>query len=93
RNSSKPYEFRTTVFEALFNWRDLAEIRDILKPGDKFYLQQCRYNDTLEEIRKTQLMHISLSDSSYIHLLDHPICRSLIEWGKMHHVDIAVRSV
>ncbi len=92
RNSGKPYEFRTTLFDALFNWRDINEIRQILKPGDKYYLQQCRYNDTLEEVRRTELMSISLSDSTYIHLIDHPVCRNLIDWGKDNSIDIAIRS-
>lgn len=93
RCSGVPYEFRTTLFEALFNWRDISEIRTILKTGDTFYLQQCRYTDTLEEIRKTELMEISLSDSTYIHLFDHPACRNLIDWGKKHQIEIAIRSV
>ncbi len=93
RQSKVPFEFRTTLFEALFNWKDINDMRSILKPGDKFYLQQCRYNDTLEEIRKTELMQISLSDSTYIHLFDHPTCRNLIEWGKNNNIKIKIRSV
>jgi len=93
RNSGVEYEFRTTLFEALFNWNDISAIRSILKPKDKFYLQQCRYADTLEEVLNTDQMRIKLSENTYLLLREHPACQNLIEWGKCNDIQIAVRSI
>ena len=93
RASSKEYEFRTTFFELLFNWKDIRDIRSLLLPGDRFYLQQCRYNDTLEEIRSTSKMEITLAANTYIHLLDHPACQNLIEWGRDQKIEIQIRTI
>ncbi len=93
RSSGMEFEFRTTFFEALFNWNDLEKIRELLKPGDRFFLQQCRYTDTLEDLRGSGNMSIELADSSYLHLMDHPSCRSLIQWGGDHNVNINIRSL
>ncbi len=93
RASGKEYEFRTTFFELLFNWKDIRDIRSLLQPGDHFYLQQCRYNDTLEEVRSTSRMEISLADNTYIHLMDHPACQNLIDWGKEQRIDIQIRTI
>lgn len=93
RHSGKLFEFRTTFFELLFNWNDVRDIQDLLKPGDIYYLQQCKYNDTLEEMRTNDNMEISLADNTYIHLIDHPACRNLIEWGHKRQIQISIRSL
>lgn len=86
RNSNCEYEFRTTFFERLFDWRDIARIQELLRPGDKFYLQECRYEDTLEKLSDT-------SKTAHKHLQDNPACKSLIRWGDKHHVNIQIRSL
>jgi pyruvate formate lyase activating enzyme len=93
RDSGVEFEFRTTFFEVLFNWNDLAMIRELLKPGDRFFLQQCRYTDTLEDLRGSGQMRIELGETTYLHLMDHPSCRSLIQWGGEHNVKINIRSL
>ena len=93
RNSGKPFEFRTTFFELIFNWKDIRDIQSLLKPGDKFFLQQCKYNDTLEEVRRSDLMEIRLAENTYIHLVEHPACQGLIDWGKARQIEIDIRSL
>jgi pyruvate formate lyase activating enzyme len=51
RNSGQEWEFRTTYFNQVLNWNDILEIQPLLKPGDHYYLQQCNYEDTLEQIQ------------------------------------------
>jgi len=89
RGSGAGYEFRTTFFEALFNWDDLLKIREMLKPGDRYYLQQCRYSDTLEELRDPK----DTGSEALFPLIDHPTCQSLISWGGEHNISINVRSL
>ncbi len=86
RKSGREYEFRTTFFERLFDWRDIARIQELLKPGDRFYLQECRYDDTLENLASPAV-------SARKHLQDNPACKSLIRWGDKHHVNIHIRSL
>lgn len=93
RSSRKEFEFRTTFFDALFNWSDLDDIRSLLKPGDRFYLQQCRYDNTLEEVRDSGLAKLSIDGSAYFHLLEHPACQSLLEWGGKNRVSVGIRSL
>lgn len=50
RKSNKEYEFRTTYFNQILNWNDILEIQPLLKPGERYYLQQCNYEDTLDNI-------------------------------------------
>lgn len=50
RSSGKEWEFRTTYFNKVLNWNDILEIQPLLRQGDKYYLQQCNYENTLEEI-------------------------------------------
>ncbi len=93
RESGKGYEFRTTFFNVLFNWKDITQIRELLKPGDKFYLQQCRYNDTLEDLANNDGGYIKLSRDTIIHLINHPACQNLVEWGSKNAIEIFVRSI
>ncbi len=93
RDSGREFEFRTTFFEALLNWNDLSLIQELLRPGDKFYLQQCCYTETLDGLRNTRKMDISLGDATYLHLMDHPSCQNLINWGNQNQVDIHIRSL
>jgi pyruvate formate lyase activating enzyme len=51
RNSGKEWEFRTTYYNQVLNWNDILEIQPLLKTGDRYYLQQCNYEDTLEPIQ------------------------------------------
>jgi pyruvate formate lyase activating enzyme len=60
RNSGKEWEFRTTYFNKVLNWNDILEIQPMLKPGDKYYLQQCNYNNTLELLEDPHQSNIEL---------------------------------
>ncbi len=86
RQSGREYEFRTTFFERLFDWRDISRIQELLKPGDRFYLQECRYDDTLEDLS-------SHAASVHKHLQDSSACKSLLRWGDRHQVNIQIRSL
>ncbi|MDY0151687.1 MAG: anaerobic ribonucleoside-triphosphate reductase activating protein [Candidatus Cloacimonas sp.] len=87
RRSGVFYEFRNTFFDALLSARDLADMQELLRPGDKFFVQECRYGATLEAIDKPQNQQTpdSFSESA--------VCRELIGWGKSHHVNVSVRSL
>ena len=93
RESGKRYEFRTTFFNVLFNWKDINEIRELLKPGDKFYLQQCRYNYTLDNLSNGDAGDITLSNDTIVHLVNHPACQNLVEWGSKNYIEINIRSI
>jgi pyruvate formate lyase activating enzyme len=54
RSSGKEWEFRTTYFNQILNWNDILEIQTLLRNGDKYYLQQCNYDDTLEPVKNPQ---------------------------------------
>lgn len=82
RGSGIAYEFRTTFFDKLLSWRDLNEIRNLLLPGEKYYIQKCQYGNNLEEFPKTNLSP-SLDESQ--------ACQELISWGRSHQVQIAIR--
>lgn len=47
RSSGKDFEFRCTVYEPIINADALSEIKTMLKPHDKFYIQKCRYEQCL----------------------------------------------
>jgi len=47
RNSGKEWEFRTTYFNQVLNQKDIASIQTLLKPGDRYYIQKCKYDNTL----------------------------------------------
>lgn len=93
RASGREYEFRTTFFELLFTWEDVARIQPLLGPGDRFYLQECRYTQTLEDFGNKLPQAPDIDESLYHHLSDDPACQSLIRWGDQHHVNIQIRSL
>lgn len=93
RQSEVEYEFRTTFFEALLNWHDLSLIQELLRPGDRFYLQECRYGNTLDNLPPGIKAPISLSEHGFHHLIDHPECKNLIKWGSQHQVSVHIRSL
>lgn len=92
RGSGKEFEFRTTLFERLFNLRDLSLIQEMLKPGDRYYLQQCRYESTLEELSQSDRIQVQLGEETHLSLLEHPACKHLLRWGDLHNVNISIRS-
>ncbi|MDI9528837.1 MAG: anaerobic ribonucleoside-triphosphate reductase activating protein [Candidatus Cloacimonadota bacterium] len=92
RESGKGYEFRTTFFDLLFTWDDIADIRALLKPGDKFCLQECRYKVTLDNLQPGK-EKTGLSEAAYRSLMDHPQSQSLIHWGDENHIDVMIRSL
>jgi len=93
RESGQEYEFRTTFFEPLFDWNDISRIQDLLCPGDRYILQECRYGNTLEDFGRADDKQLNLEESSFAHLQDNPACQTLIRWGGQHLVDIQIRSL
>ena len=86
RRSGVDYEFRTTYFDLLLSTDDLASMQDLLKPGDKFIIQQCHYGKTLDEIKREDIVTGSFSFN------ENPACLSLIHWGTEHSIKISLRS-
>jgi len=60
-------------------------MQDLLKPGDRFIIQQCHYSNTLEKIRKEDILAGSFPFS------ENPACLALINWGSEHSVKISLR--
>jgi len=85
RRAGVDYEFRTTFFDLLLSTDDLASMQNLLKPGDRFIIQQCHYSNTLEKIRKEDILTGSFP------LSENPACLSLINWGSEHSVKISLR--
>ncbi len=88
RRAAVPYEFRTTYFDALLGQQDLVTMQDLLKPGDRYILQECRYGQNLEMIDKP-----FAPEPGMVPLADSEVCQSLIGWGKEHSVSISIRSL
>ena len=90
RNSGKLFEFRTTIFEKILTWNDLDRIKTMLQPGDTYYLQQCRYNDTLADLSTPEpLPGIGFN----LHLEDDPAGQDIVAWGDAHQISIRLRSL
>lgn len=87
RNSGALYEFRNTFFDALLSTTDLAAMQQLLKPGDRFVVQECRYGENLENLAKPEegVSKSSVSTS--------PQFKSLMGWGMENYVQISVRSL
>ncbi len=88
RESGKPYEFRTTMFDKLLTWTDIERIKDVLHPGDSFSLQQCRYKKTLSDLTPKN-GHTNLHPK----FSDIPETKELVEWGKEHHIKVHLRTL
>jgi pyruvate formate lyase activating enzyme len=88
RRAGVPYEFRTTFFDLILGSKDLYAMQKILKPGDRYILQECRYGCNLEKLEKPSEANLDLPslDSS-------EATRSLIDWGREHSISISVRSL
>ncbi|MDD4309727.1 MAG: anaerobic ribonucleoside-triphosphate reductase activating protein [Candidatus Cloacimonetes bacterium] len=87
RNSGAVYEFRNTFFDALLSTKDLAVMQTLLKPGDRFVVQECRYGGNLLNITSPQQNdnRISLAESSQY--------KSLFGWGIENYVEVSLRSL
>ena len=60
RNCGKDWEFRTTYFNQVLNWNDILEIQPLLRSGDRYFLRQCNYDNTLEPICNPHQSHMGL---------------------------------
>lgn len=87
RKSGLFYEFRSTYFDALLSEQDIISLQDLLKAGDRFILQECRYGNTLMELSKP---HQSMQHPA---LIDIPAAKTLIGWGEENSVQISIRSL
>ncbi len=92
RSSGREYEFRTTFFDLLFSWEDIARVQSLLQPGDRFYLQECRYDNTLDDLSGGKT-GAEQEEPEHHHLEDDPACKTLLQWGFEHRVKIHIRSL
>lgn len=83
RQSNIAYEFRTTVAPEILFGNDLYDIRDLLREGDRYYVQPCRYATTLDDLCPHELPSVNLKEN-----LEY---RRLKDWAKHHHVRIMIR--
>lgn len=59
QDSSVPHEFRTTVYSGLHRKEDLEEIADQLREGERYALQDIRYEKTLHpELPRTERLDL-----------------------------------
>lgn len=85
RSSGKPYEFRTTLFDKVLFSEDIERLKLMLKSGDLYYLQECRYQDTLEEFG-TDTGSTSRTDLK-------AKLKELLSWGSQNNIHIALRTI
>ena len=83
RLSGLPYEFRTTVAEDILFGDDLFRIRDLLKEGDRYYLQPCNYSTTLDDLARHRLKSPNLSSEESF--------QKFKDWAEQHRVLLQVR--
>lgn len=88
RKSDKEYEFRTTFFDSLLTWEDIQGIQEMLKSGDRFYLQQCRYEKTLAGVSSPKY-----AGSEHLHLDELPQSQHLLSWADKHDVKVSFRTL
>jgi len=88
RRSGKEYEFRTTFFDSLLTWEDIEGIQEALKPGDRFYLQQCRYEKTLADLSLP-----NYEGGEHLHLDELPQCQHLLNWADKHDIKVRLRTL
>ncbi|HOH46341.1 MAG TPA: anaerobic ribonucleoside-triphosphate reductase activating protein [Candidatus Cloacimonadota bacterium] len=85
RSSSIPYEFRTTLFDKVLLSEDVERLKLMLKSGDVYYLQECRYQDTLEEFD---------NDSTHNPAIDLKVkLNELLNWGSKNRIHISLRTI
>ena len=89
RESNKSYEFRTTFFDKLLHLEDLERIQKLLCPGDKFYLQECQYSKTLDNLSSSA----AIDSPSFLNWQNQPFLQSLIQWGNKNQVKIEIRKL
>lgn len=89
RESSKSYEYRTTFFDKLLHLEDLERIQKLLRPGDKFYLQECQYSKTLDNLSSAA----EIDSPSFLNWQNQPFLQSLIQWGNKNQVKIEIRKL
>jgi pyruvate formate lyase activating enzyme len=83
RLSGISYEFRTTVAPEILFGEDLYEIRSLLKEGDKYYVQPCRYATTLDDLKAHEISSVDIkSDPDFLLLKD---------WAKANRVSLSLR--
>lgn len=85
RESMIDFEFRTTVFDKLLTLEDVEQIKLLLKPGDKYYLQECRYRDNLVDFStEPQTEPAFTLRNKY---------SDLLKWGSEHSIRISLRTI
>jgi len=87
RRAGVTYEFRSTYFDALLSLSDLSAMQELLKPGDKFTIQECRYGNNLVELSKPN------QGTSNLPFSESPTCQSFIGWGKQRSIQVNIRSL
>lgn len=84
RCSGIEYEFRSTFAPELLSWKNLTEMQNLLQPGDRYYLQECQYSTTLEDLQEHEFRDFKLSDQPEYH--------ELVSLAHEHRVAISLRA-
>lgn len=87
RRAGVNYEFRSTYFDALLSVQDIIAMQTLLKPGDRYIMQECRYGNTLVELNKPR------NDMQHMALSEIPAAKAMIGWGEEHCIQISIRSL
>jgi pyruvate formate lyase activating enzyme len=94
RKCGKEWEFRTTYFNQVMNWNDVLDIQALLQPGDRYYLQQCKYENTLEPIVNPHHSHVEMLFNQELTINDKKSShhyQSLKETGKLQQITVKMR--
>lgn len=62
RLSGIEYEFRSTYVPELLSWDALNEIQNLLMPQDRYFLQECNYSVTLENLKPRHFANYKLAE-------------------------------
>ncbi|MEF3694133.1 MAG: anaerobic ribonucleoside-triphosphate reductase activating protein [Candidatus Cloacimonadota bacterium] len=85
RSGGIPYEFRTTFFDKVLLSEDIERLKLLLKSGDLYYLQECRYDNNLVDFG-------SAADTSAANDLKAKL-NELLKWGSKNKIQIALRTI
>lgn len=94
RSSNKDWEFRTTYYNKVLNWNDILDIQPLLKQGDKYFLQQCSYENTLVPIEATNQSNVQMifdKDNATNHKAPNHHYSILSDKSKLHQIILKMR--
>jgi pyruvate formate lyase activating enzyme len=71
RLSGIEYEFRTTFAPQMLSWKNLSDMQSLLQPGDRYFLQECHYSTTLDDLKTHEFNDFKIREQEeYTELLN-----------------------